>query len=98
MPLPWLPERRCLRASIQPGRRQAWLSSTRCGTTAPDITQPKMLRLAVRNLMRQKLRTTITIAAIAFGVAALILSGGFVRDMFIQLGEALIHSQSGHLQ
>jgi putative ABC transport system permease protein len=43
-------------------------------------------------------RTAITLAAIVFGVAGLIVSGGFVRDMFVQLGEALIHSQSGHLQ
>jgi len=40
----------------------------------------------------------MTLAAICFGVAGLVLSGGFVEDVFIQLGEALIHSQSGHLQ
>ena len=40
----------------------------------------------------------MTLAAIVFGVAGLVLSGGFVRDIFFQLGEALIHSQSGHLQ
>ena len=56
------------------------------------------LRLALRNLTRQRMRTGVTLAAIACGVAALILTGGFVRDIFIQLGEALIHSQSGHLQ
>jgi putative ABC transport system permease protein len=56
------------------------------------------LRLALRNLTRQRMRTGLTLAAIACGVAALILTGGFVKDIFIQLGEALIHSQSGHLQ
>ena len=55
-------------------------------------------RLALRNLARQRVRTAVTLGAIAFGVAALILTGGFVRDIFIQLGEALIHSQTGHLQ
>ena len=40
----------------------------------------------------------MALAAIALGVASLILSGGFVQDIVIQLGEALIHSQSGHLQ
>ena len=55
-------------------------------------------RLALRNLLRHKFRTGLTLMAIMFGVAGIILSGGFVRDMFIQLGEALIHSQSGHLQ
>ncbi|MEP6656015.1 MAG: ABC transporter permease [Betaproteobacteria bacterium] len=57
-----------------------------------------MVGLALRNLARQKLRSGITLGAIVFGVAGLVLTGGFVRDMFIQLGEALIHSQSGHLQ
>ena len=38
------------------------------------------------------------LGAIAFGVAALIITGGFVQDVYTQLAEALIHSQSGHLQ
>src|SRR5436190_14201067 len=57
-----------------------------------------MLRLALRNVFRHKFRTAITLAAIAFGVIGLILSGGFVHDIFFKLGEAVIHSQSGHLQ
>ena len=57
-----------------------------------------MLRLALRNVFRHRFRSAMTLAAIAFGVSGLVLSGGFVRDIFIQLGEALIHSQSGHLQ
>ena len=32
------------------------------------------------------------------GVCGIILSGGFVQDVFIQLGEAIIHSRSGHIQ
>lgn len=57
-----------------------------------------MIKLAFRNIFRQRVRTAITLAAIVFGVTGLILGGGFVRDIFFQLGEALIHSQSGHLQ
>ena len=57
-----------------------------------------MLSLALRNLLRQKSRTAITILAISSGVIALILTGGFVQDIFTQLGEASIHSRSGHLQ
>jgi len=57
-----------------------------------------MLKLAFRNLFRHKVRTSITLAAIAFGVAVLILSGGFVEDMFVQLRESTIHSQLGHIQ
>lgn len=40
----------------------------------------------------------MTLAAIASGVVGLILAGGWVNDIFVQLGEALIHSQSGHMQ
>lgn len=58
----------------------------------------QLLRLAIRNIQRQRTRTAITLGAIAFGVIGLVLSGGFVQDTFIQLGEAVIHSQSGHLQ
>ena len=57
-----------------------------------------MLKLALRNVLRHKLRTAMTLAAIIVAVAGLILSGGFVEDIFVQLGEAVIHSQSGHLQ
>jgi putative ABC transport system permease protein len=56
------------------------------------------VRLAARNVTRQRMRTTMTLAAIVFGVVGIVLSGGFVHDMIHQLGEALIHSQSGHLQ
>lgn len=57
-----------------------------------------MFRLALRNVMRHKLRTAMTLGAIAMGVSGIILSGGFVHDVFIQLGEAIIHSRSGHIQ
>src|SRR5215471_11103387 len=57
-----------------------------------------MLDLALRNVLRHRLRSAMTLAAIVVAVAGLILSGGFVEDIFLQLGEAVIHSQSGHLQ
>lgn len=57
-----------------------------------------MFSLALRNLLRQKTRTAVTALAIISGVVALILSGGFVQDIFTQLGEAFIHSRTGHLQ
>lgn len=57
-----------------------------------------MFKLALRNILRQKSRTAMTLAAIIFGVAGLILSGGFVADVLTQLGEATIHSQLGHVQ
>ena len=57
-----------------------------------------MWLLAFRNVLRHKARTGMTLLAIIAGVVGLILSGGFVHDIFTQLGEVLIHSQSGHLQ
>ncbi|MDD5389577.1 MAG: ABC transporter permease [Gallionellaceae bacterium] len=57
-----------------------------------------MLKLAFRNIFRNRLRTALTLAAIISGVAAIIVSGGFVEDVFIQLSEATIHSRIGHMQ
>jgi putative ABC transport system permease protein len=54
--------------------------------------------LALRNIFRQKARSAATLIAITVGVAGLILAGGFVQDIFIQLGEAIIHAQTGHVQ
>jgi len=57
-----------------------------------------MLELALRNIFRHRVRTGITLAAIVFGVVGLILSGGFIQDMFHRLAEVIIHSQTGHVQ
>lgn len=56
------------------------------------------LLLALRNVFRQRARSATTLVAISVGVTGLILAGGFVQDIFIQLGEAIIHAQTGHLQ
>ncbi len=40
----------------------------------------------------------MNLAAIVLGACALVLTGGFVADVYEQLGESLIHSNSGHLQ
>ena len=57
-----------------------------------------MWRLAWRNVFRHRTRTALTLAAIMFGVAALIVTAGFVEDTLIQLRESTIQSQLGHLQ
>jgi putative ABC transport system permease protein len=57
-----------------------------------------LLGLAGRNVNRDKARSFLSLAAIAAGVTGLVLSGGFVHDLIVQLGEAVIHSQSGHIQ
>lgn len=59
---------------------------------------PETWSFALRNVLRQRLRSAATLVAIGMGVAGLILAGGFIQDIYVQLGEALIHSQTGHLQ
>ncbi len=58
----------------------------------------QLIRLAWRNVRRHRSRSAMTILAIVVGVSSLMLAGGFVEDLFHQLGESLIRSQSGHLQ
>jgi putative ABC transport system permease protein len=57
-----------------------------------------MFLLAFHNIFRHKARTFLTLLVIVFGVVGLILTGGFIEDVFIQLQEVTIHSQLGHLQ
>lgn len=57
-----------------------------------------MLKLAFRNIFRNRPRTALTLAAIVTGVIAIIISGGFVEDIFVQLRESTIHSRIGHIQ
>ena len=57
-----------------------------------------MFKLAFRNIFRNRQRSALTLAAIVCGVAAIIVSGGFVEDTFVQLRESTIHSRLGHLQ
>lgn len=57
-----------------------------------------LTRFALRSVLRHRGRSAMTLAAIAFGVVSLVLTGGFVSDVYAQLGESLIQSHSGHLQ
>lgn len=63
-----------------------------------SLVSVQRVAFALRNVFRQRVRSAATLAAIGLGVAGLILAGGFVQDIFFQLGEAVIHSQSGHIQ
>lgn len=56
------------------------------------------LKLGVRNIFRNARRTAITMAAMAFGAAAIIVFGGFVHFMFWGVRENAIHSELGHIQ
>lgn len=46
-----------------------------------------MLNFALRNLFRHKGRTGLSLAAVVFGVVSVILSGGFIEDVFFSCGK-----------
>lgn len=54
--------------------------------------------LALRNIVRQSRRSAIAIAAIGFGVVALLLAGGFIEWIFWAMREDTIQSRLGHIQ
>ncbi len=56
------------------------------------------LRLALRNIFRNRGRTTAALLTIAIGYAALIINGGVVFNIFHELREDAIHGRHGHLQ
>jgi len=57
-----------------------------------------LLLLALRNLARNRRRTALSLAIVASGAAAIILTAGFVRFSFDGLREAMIHGGLGHLE
>lgn len=59
---------------------------------------PLLVMLAWRNLIRNVRRSLFGLVTIASGVIGLSLAGGFIEDVFEQLGEATISAQLGHLQ
>jgi putative ABC transport system permease protein len=64
----------------------------------PSLETPAVLKLAFRNTFRHRARTLLTLGVIVAGVVAIIVAGGFIADVFVQLREATIHSQLGHIQ
>lgn len=62
-----------------------------------DIAQRSLI-IAFRNLARQYKRSGAALLAISFGVAALLISNGFVEGMFFKFRETTIRSRFGHVQ
>ncbi|HPW56213.1 MAG TPA: FtsX-like permease family protein [Thermoanaerobaculaceae bacterium] len=58
----------------------------------------KLALLALRNLARNRRRTAISLAVVATGTAALLLTAGFMAFSFEGLSEAMIHGGLGHLE
>jgi putative ABC transport system permease protein len=57
-----------------------------------------MNRLALRNLFRHRVRSLVTIAAVAFSTIVLIVAAGFVQQIFADLRNDTIATGLGHLQ
>jgi len=57
-----------------------------------------LLRLALRNVFRNRARTAIALLAIAIGCAALIVNGGLIHNIFEELREDAIHGRHAHIQ
>lgn len=58
----------------------------------------RIFQLAFRNLYRQPRRTGLALLAVAFGVIALVLAGGFIEWGLWFGRDSTIHSQLGHMQ
>jgi putative ABC transport system permease protein len=57
-----------------------------------------LARLALRNLLRQRRRTALTLMVVVAGFLALCLAGGFMAQTFQGLADAAIRGGLGHLQ
>ncbi len=61
-------------------------------------TYATLLRIALRNILRQPRRSGVAILAIAFGVIAMMLAGGFIEWIFWASREGTAVTQIGHIQ
>lgn len=66
--------------------------------TVGSLMAGSQVKLAARNLTRHRARTLISLSAIAFGVIALLLAGGFIEWIFWAMREAAIQTGLGHIQ
>ncbi len=56
------------------------------------------LLLALRNVFRNRVRTSVALLAIAAGCAALIVNGGVIYNIFRELREDAVRGRHGHIQ
>ena len=57
-----------------------------------------MNKLALRNLFRHRVRSAVTLAAIAFSTVVLVLAAGFIEWIFSDLRKVTIETGLGHIQ
>lgn len=56
------------------------------------------LKIAIRNVFRNRRRTSLTLLSIIFGSVAIIFIGGYIDYSFYGLRETTIRSEIGHIQ
>ena len=56
------------------------------------------LLFSLKTVLRQRHRTGIALVAVAFGVVALLIAGGFIEWLFWAMREDTVRSRLGHLQ
>lgn len=56
------------------------------------------IKLALRNIIRQRRRSAIALLAVSFGVIAMMLSAGFIEWILWATRESAIDNQYGHIQ
>lgn len=78
-------------AGGKPKRRRTLLHSFASGLLL-DV------RLAFRSVLRQKRRSALGLAAVVFGIVALVLATGFIEWTFFAMREETINSRLGHIQ
>ncbi|MCS7041101.1 MAG: hypothetical protein NZP34_15960, partial [Caldilineales bacterium] len=57
-----------------------------------------MVRIALRNVLRHSRRSGMAIAAIAFGIIAMMLTNGFIEWLYWATRELVAVTQFGHMQ
>ncbi len=55
-------------------------------------------KIALRNLARNKRRTSLALLVVAAGAASLLLTAGFMRESFLGLRDAFVRGGLGHLE
>ena len=74
------------------------VESLRTWTAARAAAAGQVAALALRNVLRHKLRSLTAVSAVAFGVIAMVLANGFIDWSLWAMREGTIRSQLGHIQ
>ena len=89
-----------IRETLDFGERPTIGEDTETGgsSVAAVVSGVSIVRLALKNLLRNTRRSLFACAAIGFGVIAILLAGGFIEWVLDAMRESTIRSQLGHIQ